>query len=68
MKALLFLCFITIILSGCYTEYRYPKKRVVVYKQFNVRNNYKRPLYYTVRPNMRFVPYTNNNRFKARKK
>lgn len=68
MKSLLFCCFIVVLTTGCFSEYRYPKKRVVVYDRLNYRNNYNRPLYYNTKNNMRFSPYSNKNRFKTRRK
>lgn len=67
MKLLLFFLITTLIISGCYTEYRYPRKRVVVYNRYNnYRNNNKRPLFYSSKPNIRTYPISNNNKYKSR--
>ncbi|MGI9137717.1 MAG: hypothetical protein ACR2IM_01625, partial [Sediminibacterium sp.] len=58
---------ITLIIPGCYNEYRYPKKRVVVYNRYNnYRSNLNRPLFYAPKSNWRKVNYSNNYRFKPR--
>lgn len=67
MKLLLFFLITTLLISGCYTEYRYPRKRVVVYNRYNnYRNNNKRPLFYSSKSTMRLGKNSNTYRFKPR--
>lgn len=69
MKLLLFFLISTLIISGCYTEYRYPRKRVVFYKSYNnYRNNFNRPLFYSSKINLRLGRNIYTYRFKPRKK
>ncbi|MEY4056974.1 MAG: hypothetical protein RLZ50_186 [Bacteroidota bacterium] len=69
MKLFLFFLITTLIISGCYPEYRYPRKSVVVYNRYNnYRNNYNRPLFYSSKPNLRLGKNLNTYRYKPRVK
>lgn len=66
MELLLFSCFTVLISSGCYTEYKFTKKRVIVNNRLNYRNKYIHLLFYSSKPNIRIYSNSNNNKYKSR--